>query len=74
MDYVSSNQGSFSVSIGVGGINPLNYEEPVEYFIQKKTIYPLFHFEQSLDIYIYQEELETDDGLFMKSQKKKFCL
>ena len=36
MDYVSSNQGSFSVSIGVGGINPLNYEQPIQYLFKKK--------------------------------------
>ena len=34
MDHISYNQGDFSVTIGVGGINPLNYEEPVQYFIQ----------------------------------------
>ena len=72
MKFVSFYPGSFSISIGVGGINPLNYEEPVQYFIQKKTIYPLLHFVQGLDIYIYQEELETDDGLFMKNENKHY--
>ena len=35
---VSLETGSFSISIGVGGINPLNYEEPVQYFIQKNIL------------------------------------
>ena len=46
MEFVSINQGSFSISIGVGGIHPLNYEEPVQYFIQKKTLNPSLHFIQ----------------------------
>ena len=53
MDYVSFNQGSFSVSIGVGGINPLNYEEPVQFFIQTKLLTPSLHFVLGLDIYIF---------------------
>ena len=72
MDHISYNQGDFSVTIGVGGINPLNYEEPVQYFIQKKTLSPSLHFVQGLDVYIYQEELETDDGLFMKNDKRHY--
>ena len=40
MEFVSFNPGSFSVSIGVGGINPLNYEEPVQFFIQTKLLTP----------------------------------
>ena len=70
INYFSFYQWEFTVSIGVGGINPLNYEEPIQYFIKKKSIKPSPHFVQGLDIYIYEEELETDDGLFMKSQKK----
>ena len=72
MEFVSFNPGDFSVTIGVGGINPLNYEEPVQYFIQKKTLSPSLHFVQGLDVYIYQEELETDDGLFMKNDKRHY--
>ena len=72
MDHISYNQGDFSVTIGVGGINPLNYEEPVQYFIQKKTLSPSLHFVQGLDVYIYQEELETDDGLFLKNDKRHY--
>ena len=59
----------FMISIGVSGINPLNYKEPIQYFIQKKTVSPSIHFIGGYDIYIYQEELETDDGLFMKNNK-----
>ena len=33
---VSLETGSFSVSIGVGGINPLNYEQPIQYLFKKK--------------------------------------
>ena len=73
INYFSFYQGEFTVSIGVGGINPLNYKEPIQYFIEKKSIKPSPHFIQGLDIYLYEEELETDDGLFMKSQKKSFA-
>ena len=73
INYFSFSQGEFTVSIGVGGINPLNYKEPIQYFIEKKSIKPSPHFIQGLDIYLYEEELETDDGLFMKSQKKSFA-
>ena len=50
----------------------MNYEEPVQYFIQKKSLYPSLHFVQGLDMYIYQEELETDDGLFMKNDRRHY--
>ena len=69
IDFLSLGLGDFMISIGVGGINPLNYKEPIQYFIQKKTITPSIHFMRGYDIYIYQEELETDDGLFMKNNK-----
>ena len=36
MEFVSFDPGSFSVSIGVGGINPLNYEQPIQYLFKKK--------------------------------------
>ena len=35
-------------------------------------MYPLLHFVQGLDMFIYQEELETDDGLFMKNDKRHY--
>ena len=73
INYFSFFQTEFTVSIGDGGINPLNYKEPIQYFIEKKSIKPSPHFIQGLDIYLYEEELETDDGLFMKSQKKSFA-
>ena len=69
INYFSFYQTEFTVSIGVGGINPLNYEEPIQYFIEKKSIKPSPHFIQGLDIYLYEEEY----GLFMKSQKKSFA-
>ena len=69
IDFLSLGFTDFTISIGVGGINPLNYKEPIQYFIQKKTITPSLHFIEGYDIYIYQEELETDDGLFMKNNK-----
>ena len=69
INFLSSGFIDFMISIGVGGINPLNYKEPIQYFIQKKRITPFTHFFEGYDIYIYQEELETDDGLFMKNNK-----
>ena len=69
MDFLSFGFTDLMVSIGVGGINPLNYKEPIQYFIQKKIVIPSIHFTGGYDIYIYQEELETDDGLFMKNNK-----
>ena len=72
MEFFSNSHGSFSITIGVGGINPFNYEEPIQYFIQKKLVYPTLHYMQSLDMFIYEEELETDDGLFMKNDKRHY--
>ena len=72
IDFLSLGFIDFMISIGVGGINPLNYKEPIQYFIQKKTITPSLHFIGGYDIYIYQEELETDDGLFMKNNKTTY--
>ena len=69
LNFFSIGLGDFMISIGVGGINPLNYKEPIQYFIQKKIVIPSIHFTGGYDIYIYQEELETDDGLFMKNNK-----
>ena len=69
IDFIQLYNYEIFVSLGLSGINPLDYENPIQYFIQKFTIFPSRHYSKGLDIYIQEETLETDDGLLFKNNK-----
>ena len=69
IDFIQLYNYEIFVSLGLSGINPLDYENPIQYFIQKFTIFPSRHYSKGLDIYIQEETLETDDGLLVKNNK-----
>ena len=68
-DFIDSFAYEMYVSIGVSGIQPLNYKNPIQYFIQQFHIVPSLHYLKGIDIYLQEETLETDDGLLMQSNK-----
>ena len=69
IDFMQLYNYEFLVSLGLSGINPLDYENPIQYFIQTFTVFPSLHYIKGLDIYIQEETLETDDGLLVKNNK-----
>ena len=69
IDFIQLYGYEIFVSLGVSGINPLDYENPIQHFIQKFTVVPTIHYVKGLDIYIQEETLETDDGLLFKKNK-----
>ena len=69
MNFINNNTNSFVVKIGVSGIHPLNYNNPLLYSIESFNIIPTLHYVKYIDIAIQEEDLETDDGLFYKRIK-----
>ena len=69
MDYLNDNMNPFVVKIGVSGIYPLNYNNPLLYSIETFNIIPTNYHVKYVDITIQEEDLETDDGLFYKKIK-----
>ena len=57
IDFIQLYNYEIFVSLGLSGINPLDYENPIQYFIQKFTIFPSRHYSKGLDIYIQEETL-----------------
>ena len=69
IDFIQLYNYEILVSLGLSGINPLDYENPIQHFIQTFTIFPSLHYIKGLNIYIQEETLETDDGLLVKNNK-----
>ena len=72
-DFIDLYPYEFYISIGVSGIKPLDYNNPIQYFIQQYYVVPSLHYLKGLDIYLQEETLETDDGLLMQSNKINKC-
>ncbi len=72
-DFIDLYAKEMYVSVGVSGIQPLDYKNPIQYFIQQYHIVPSLHYLKGLDIYLQEETLETDDGLLMQSNKIHKC-
>ena len=68
-DFIDLFSYEFYISVGVSGIQPLDYNNPIQYFIQQYQIVPSLHYLKGLDIYLQEETLVTDDGLLMQSNK-----
>ena len=58
IDFIQLYGTEIFVSLGVSGINPLDYENPIQHYYVK-----------GLDICIQEETLENDDGLLFKKNK-----
>jgi hypothetical protein len=72
-DFIDLYPYEFYISVGVSGIQPLDYNNPIQYFIQQYYVVPAVHYFKGLDIYLQEETLETDDGLLMQSNKINKC-
>ena len=69
MHLMNESPNQLTVSIGVSGILPLNYREPIQYFIKKFGVIPTTHYHKDLKIYLQEDDLETDDGLVFQNNK-----
>ena len=72
-DFIDLYPYEFHISVGVSGIQPLDYNNPIQYFIQQYYVVPAVHYLKGLDIYLQEETLETDDVLLMQSNKINNC-
>lgn len=70
MDFINGTKNSFSIKLGITGLYPLNYKNPLLHSLETYSIIPTIHYLKNIDISIQEEDLETDDGYFIEKSKK----